>query len=299
MNVRDLLDIRVICETGSLRKAAAVLGITQPTLSNRIAHLEDQLGAPLFDRRRGQSKPTDLARFIAGRTATMAEDAARLTSEVKRLSAGRDGIVRVGVSPGPSYIAASMVTAVSDRWPSLGLDVLTAPSMQLVTALVERKLDMLVSPELDEQHPAVASELLIESEIIAVAHPDHPMCANPPADVAGLFAYPIALPIPERHYFDAIQRQFGIDVDNIPGRIMCSDPITLARVAQESRTRFAAGPRFYFLKELDSGALRVIGTPVPLRHRLFLHHNRDALPLPAVQKVRDIIKDAFSAAAGP
>jgi DNA-binding transcriptional LysR family regulator len=41
VNVRDLLDVRVICETGSLRKAATVLGITQPTLGDRIAHLED------------------------------------------------------------------------------------------------------------------------------------------------------------------------------------------------------------------------------------------------------------------
>ncbi len=55
MNVRDFLDVRVICETGSLRKAATALGVTQPTLSNRVAHLEDQLGAPLFDRTRGQS----------------------------------------------------------------------------------------------------------------------------------------------------------------------------------------------------------------------------------------------------
>ena len=70
MNVRDFLDVRVICETGSLRKAAVVLGVTQPTLSNRIAHLEDQLGAPLFDRSRGQSQPTDLALFIARRAAT-------------------------------------------------------------------------------------------------------------------------------------------------------------------------------------------------------------------------------------
>jgi hypothetical protein len=49
LNVRDFLDVKVICETGSPRKAAVVLGVAQPTLGNRIAHREDQIGVPLLD----------------------------------------------------------------------------------------------------------------------------------------------------------------------------------------------------------------------------------------------------------
>ena len=49
MDVSDLLDIKAICDAGSYRKAAEMLGITQPTLSNRIAYLEGKLGAQLFD----------------------------------------------------------------------------------------------------------------------------------------------------------------------------------------------------------------------------------------------------------
>ena len=49
MNVRDVLDAKLICETGSPRKAAVVLGVAQPTLGNRIAHREDQIGVPLLD----------------------------------------------------------------------------------------------------------------------------------------------------------------------------------------------------------------------------------------------------------
>mgnify|MGYP003403565181 CR=1 FL=1 len=45
MDVSDLLDIKAICDAGSYRKAAEALGVTQPTLSNRIAYLEGKLGA--------------------------------------------------------------------------------------------------------------------------------------------------------------------------------------------------------------------------------------------------------------
>jgi DNA-binding transcriptional LysR family regulator len=295
LNVRDLLDVRVICETGSLRKAAAVLGVTQPTLSNRISHLEDQLGAPLFDRSRGHSQPTDLALFIASRASGMAEEAARLASEVQRLSSGRSGVVRIGVTPGPSYLAAAVAVEISDRWPDLGLDLLTAPTAPLVAALIERELDMVISPALDDAHAAIESELLLESDIVVVAHPEHPLCRNPPASLLGLFEFPIALPISDRRPLDIIKQEFGVDVESLPGRILCSDPVMLARIARSSRRRFAAGPRFYFKNDIESGALRIVDTPVPLRHLLYLHHNRDAYPLPAVQKVKSVVRSMLKA----
>ena len=295
MNVRDFLDVKVICETGSLRKAAAVLGVTQPTLSNRIAHLEDQLGASLFDRSRGQSQPTDLALFIARRAGTMADEAGRLAEEARRLASGRGGLVRIGVSPVPSRIMfPDIVISIADQFPNISLDVLSAPTSQLAEGLIERQLDMIVCPALDGSHPEVASEVLLETDIIVVARPGHPLCTDPPATIAGLFKYPIALPITEKHYLDTIKRDYGIDIENLPGRILCSDPSMLARIVQKSERLFTAAPRFYFSPEIDAGLLRIVATPVPMGHTLHLHWNRDALPLPAVRRAQDAIRKAFA-----
>jgi DNA-binding transcriptional LysR family regulator len=295
LNVRDFLDVRVICETGSLRKAAVALGVTQPTLSNRIAHLEDQLGAPLFDRSHGPSQPTDLALFIARRAAMMADEAGRLTEEAKRLASGKGGLVRIGVSPVPSRVVfPDVVISIADRFPNISLDVLSAPTTQLAEGLIERKLDMIVCPALEGDHPEIASELLLDTDIIVVARPDHPLCADPPATIAELFKYPIALPIAEKHYLDTIKRDHGVDIENLPGRILCSDPSMLAGVIQRSRRLFTAAPRFYFSPEIGAGLLCIVDTPVPLRHSLFLHLNRDAFPLPAVVRVQETIRQAFA-----
>ena len=294
MNIRDFLDVRVICETGSLRKAATVLGVTQPTLSNRIAHLEDQLGASLFDRSRGQSQPTELALFIARRAATMADEASRLAEEARRLAAGKGGLVRIGVSPGPRLMLRDIVVGISEQFPNISLDVLSAPTMQLAEGLIERTLDLAICPPLEKYHAAVGSELLLESDIVVVAHPDHPLCSNPPATLTGLFKYPIALPITEKQYLERIKRDYSIDIDNLPGRILCSDPSMLALVVFKSRRVFTAAPRFYFLPELDAGMLRIVDTPVPFGHALYLHWNNDAFPLPAVQTVQAMIRKAFA-----
>jgi DNA-binding transcriptional LysR family regulator len=295
MNLRDFLDVRVICETGSLRKAATLLGVTQPTLSNRIAHLESQLGAPLFDRTRGQSRPTDLALFISRRAKNFTIEAQQLARELKGVASGKAGLVKVGLTPTVARVLLpDIAVEISDRHPRISLEMLSAPTAQLAAALIGRELDVLICPGLDEAHPSIESELLIETDIIILARPDHPLCSKPPPTIAGLLEYPIALPITERHYLDELKSEHGIDIDSLPGRILCSDPGMLARIVQRSSRLFTAAPRFYFDPELKAGTLRIVDTPVPFGHSLYMHWHRDAFPLPAVKTLQRVTREAFA-----
>jgi DNA-binding transcriptional LysR family regulator len=295
VNVRDLLDVRVICETGSLRKAATVLGITQPTLGNRIAHLEDQLGAPLFDRSRGQSRPTDLALFIAGRAATLSDEAKRLAREIRRVASGSTGLVRIGLGPAPTrLLLAGIVACINERWPNISLEMVSGHTAQLSEALLQRELDLLVCPPLDVRHEAIASEPLLEAGIVVVVSPGHPMLTEPPSDISGLFRHPIAIPFLETRYLSILRDDYGIDLNAQVGRVLCSDFEMLVRVVANSSRLFTAGPRFAFADEIAAGHLCVVDVDVPFMHTIQLHTNRDAYPLPAVTQVTDIIRQTFA-----
>lgn len=50
---------------GSFTRAAAELGLTQPTVSRHVQTIEDRLGRPLFVRDHNRVEPTDLARRLA------------------------------------------------------------------------------------------------------------------------------------------------------------------------------------------------------------------------------------------
>ena len=50
MNFRDLKAFLVVSRTGNITRAAEQLHMSQPALSRRIAELEDEVAAPLFDR---------------------------------------------------------------------------------------------------------------------------------------------------------------------------------------------------------------------------------------------------------
>jgi DNA-binding transcriptional LysR family regulator len=295
VNIRDLLDVRVICETGSLRKAAAVLGVTQPTLGARISHLEDQLGALLFDRSRGQSRPTELALFIADRAAGLADEAAQLTREARRLASCDAGIVHLGLGPGPMRILLpALALMISERYPGITIEAVSGSTAQLTEGLLGARLDLLVCPPLDDGGDKVASETVLETDLVVVAHPDHPLCLQAPADIAAAFRYPMASSFFEKRYLDMLREGFGIEFAAQAGRVVCSDFDVLVRIVTRSQRLFTAGPRFVFEPEIAAGTLRVIDLQVPLPHFIQLHQLRDRRPLPVVETVAGVIREAFN-----
>jgi DNA-binding transcriptional LysR family regulator len=294
LKISDFFDVRVICETGSLRKAAQVLGITQPTLSTRISHLETQLGTPLFDRSHGRSSPTDLALFIARRAVSLGNEANLLEREVRLLSSGKQGRVRIGLGPVLTRaLVSGIVQAIHARSPGLALELVSAPVHQLADDLTRRKIDLLVCEPLGVSHDAITAEWMAESDMVAVARPGHPLCSAPPVDLAGLLKFPMATPFVRPELLATLRTNHGIDLEAQPGRVICSDYDMLVRVVVTSATVIAVGARLAFEPELAAGTLAVIGTEIPFKNIIFMHSNRDAYPLPAVAGAQEVIRQLF------
>jgi DNA-binding transcriptional LysR family regulator len=294
VNIRDLLDVRVICETGSMRKAAVALGVTQPTLSHRVAHLEQQLGAKLFERGHGKSQPTELALLIASRAAKLADTAQALSRDVRQLAAGQSGAVRIGVGGiALRILMADTAHALDVVHHDLSLQIIMAHTAQLEESLFSHDLDIVVSAAMGTQQEGIQSELLLDAPVVVVAHPEHPFCVRPPADFRGLFEYPLAMSVLEQPYRDELLRH-GVDYETLmPGLVSSDVGLILAAVARRPRL-FTAGPRVLYAPELAAGLLRVVEVEVPLRHRIYLHENRDTHPLPAVARVKDTIRATFA-----
>lgn len=293
MDIRDLLDVRAICEAGSLRKAAVILGVTQPTLSHRIAHLEDQLGAALFDRSGGRSRPTDLARLIAARGEALAHGADVLAREARRLASGNAGCVRIGIGEVVRWILRSdAVRPIEETDGDLRLEIISGYTAQLTDSLLRRDLDLVTCAQMRHGHPEIVSELLLDEPIVVVAHPDHPLCRDPPPDVRGLFAHPFATTVLEEYYQDQL-RALGVDYADVNPALVCTDIGLILRAVARRPRLFAAGPGMLFEREIERGRLRIVEVEVPFRHMIYLHWNRESHPLPAVTRIRDSLRQIF------
>jgi DNA-binding transcriptional LysR family regulator len=296
MDLRDFLDVKAICDEGSFRKAAQVLGVAQPTLSNRVAYLEDKLGARLFERDRSRSRPTQLAELIAARAAVIGEDASLLAKDISRLAAGRTGTVRIGYGPAPGRILLNEVIArITTQLPELSISLTLGATHQLSRQLLGRELDIAVCHTFEVSHPSIVIEQELEVGNVVVAHPQHPMFRGRETALKDvILKVPMAIPVLEKRYSDLVLTGFGIDVERLPGSVICSDFELLIQLVTARPWYFTAGPEFAFRPELDSGKLRRLAAPVPFGHRVAVHTNRDALPLPAVAQVQQIVRDVVA-----
>jgi DNA-binding transcriptional LysR family regulator len=297
MDLRDFLDVKAICDEGSFRKAAHSLGVSQPTLSTRIAYLEDKLGARLFDRDRSRSRPTQLAEMIAARVAAIGQDAALLAKDIARVASGKTGVVRLGFGPAPGRILLDKVVAiVTARHPHLSISVTLGSTSQLRDQLWSRDLDIVVSHPFESPHPTILVEQEVEVDNIIVAHPKHPIFKGAEPSIRDIvMKSPMAITVLEKRYEDFVRNKIKIDVNHLPGSIICSEWELLIRLVSNRPWYFTAGPAFVFAPELASGKLRRLASPVPFSHRVAIHTNREALPLPAVANVQRIIGEVFAA----
>ena len=297
MDVRDLLDIKAICDAGSYRKAAETLGVTQPTLSNRIAHLEGKLGARLFDREHGRSRPTDLAVLIADRAEIIGRDAALLTKDIVRLASGQAGVVRIGIGPAPGRaLLGPIIERVATQLPQVGMEIVFGSTRALADQLQSRDLDIAICHPIESTADNLTCDLQLETDNVIVAHPEHAIFRDTPTGIGEILRnHPIAVPFLEQRYVDMTRQFYDVDIAQLPGRVMCSDFESLVRLVMAGPRYFTAGPVFAFAPEIKTGRLRLFDIHVPFNHQVALHTNTDAFPIPAIGRVLCIIREVFEA----
>ena len=191
-----------VYRAGSVTRAAAVLGLAQPTVTAQIRTLEADLTEALFERRPRGMAPTpaadELARRVAGLLDAL-EDAVDgdATGQAYRRA------VHLG---GPPELVCTL--AVPDLAGLLGKGVQLRLSFglaeELLTALGERRLDLVISTVRPRRRDVVA-EPLCDEEFVLVAAPswagelDHPVSPHALSRVP-LVGYAEDLPILRRYW---------------------------------------------------------------------------------------------------
>jgi DNA-binding transcriptional LysR family regulator len=99
MNLQQLRYVRALAEFGSFVDAAKRCGVTQPTLSNGVAQLEEELGVRLFVRTTRRVELSQSGRHVLPSIVDMLNAQAALVAKARELAHPEQRIVRVGVSP--------------------------------------------------------------------------------------------------------------------------------------------------------------------------------------------------------
>ncbi len=97
VELRDLGWAIVASQHRSLRQAADALNIRQSTLSRGLRDLEYKLGATLFERTNGGTRPTIEGQEFLDAARRIVEETEAITARLKTRSRGESGRLTVGV----------------------------------------------------------------------------------------------------------------------------------------------------------------------------------------------------------
>jgi len=147
LRLRDLHLFFAVVQRGSMAKAAAHLGITQPAVSEVIADLEHTLGVRLFDRKPHGVELTSYGHVLQERGKAAFDELKQGIKDIEFLSDQSGGEVKIGC---PESIAASILPAIierlNQRYPRVQLHVTQVGTSTLeFPELHARKFDLVLA----------------------------------------------------------------------------------------------------------------------------------------------------------
>jgi LysR family cyn operon transcriptional activator len=192
MELRHLRYFTAVADTLHFGRAARRVHVSQPTLSQQIRQLEEELGSPLFERARTGVRLTQAGELFRTYASRALEDVSAGQMAVGALRGLTTGTLRVGYPPSMRGVVVPALAAVLRRHPGLALSAEEAVVRRLERRLADGKLEVGLgyaparSPDLD-------AEPLFDSRLALVVARGHALAKAESVGTKQLAEEPFAL----------------------------------------------------------------------------------------------------------
>ena len=178
MNAKQYKYVLTLANEGSFSKAADVLNITQPSLSQYIKKIEKQLGLPLFDRSTTDVRLTDAGRVYVETARKVLDLEHQMDGRLTDLRSYKTGSLIIGAAP---YRAASMLPLIASRFqslhPGMHLVVREGTTAELVEGMEHGEYDLcLTMLPIDEE--LFSYEKVLEEELVLAVPASFPSLSS-------------------------------------------------------------------------------------------------------------------------
>lgn len=210
LNLRHLELLLELHQQRSLTQAAAALHMTQPAVSQQLAHIEAALGVPLFERGRGLP-PTPSGLALLRYAQQVLEGARRVQLEVRALQAGHGGLVRLGAMLVAATVLVPRVVSRLQAEPgSVQLELVEDILQGLWPRLERGELDLVVC-RIDARVRAsgLPVEALYEDPHVVVCGPRHALTQRQTVTWADTLQHPWVLPPRSTPLRSALESSFN------------------------------------------------------------------------------------------
>jgi len=203
VRLRDLHVLSATVQAGSMAKAAASLGVSQPVVSEAIADLEAAVGVRLLERSRRGVMPTVYGEAILRRSQVAFDELRQGIRDIEFLADDKVGEVRVGCPESLTLgVLAPIIDHFARRYPRVRFRVTLvntlSPRLEF-PELRERKLDVVLARTVEpfgafEHAEDLLVERLLDDHLVVVAGAASPWASRRKIELAELAEVPWILP---------------------------------------------------------------------------------------------------------
>jgi LysR family transcriptional regulator for metE and metH len=178
LELRHLSLVVALEQTGSVTRAAELLGITQPALSRQIREAERRLGTTLYSREKKRLRPTLAGECLLEHAKRLLGDLARAEMDTIQLPAGPRQMVRLGAGAYSSYRwLPGFLEALRTRAPEIDITVASDTARLPQEAVLQDELDLALAAGPVEAR-GLGTIHLFDDELVAILPPDHPLAGR-------------------------------------------------------------------------------------------------------------------------
>jgi DNA-binding transcriptional LysR family regulator len=182
-----------VARAGSIRKAAEQLHVTASAVNRRIMDLEEELGAPLFERRARGVRLTAAGELFVRYIREQTGDVERMKSQIEDLKGLRRGTVRIACSQALALdFLPREIAAYRQQFPAVAFDVKVFDHERAMATLAAYEVDLVLvfrPPFLANFQPLMS----LQQRLVALIPSDHPLASRKTIRLSDCVGYPVAL----------------------------------------------------------------------------------------------------------
>jgi LysR family nitrogen assimilation transcriptional regulator len=219
MELRQLRYFVAIVDHGSLSRAARVLHIVQPALTQQVQQLEEELGASLLHRSAQGMQATDAGKIFYQHALAILKQVADAKSAVNQSTDKPSGTVALGIPQSASgALAFPLLTAVRAAYPDIVFQLTEELTGNLTEQLASGRLNLAILFD-DGQLGKFNTKPLVEEQMMYITRTDSQFaCKRKSITLDKVLQSPLILPSIQhgvRPRIEQVVREHGKQIQNV------------------------------------------------------------------------------------
>ena len=209
MDTQNLQAFLLVAETGSFSQAAERLHLTQPAVSKRVALLEDQLQAGLFDRIGRNVSLTEAGKALLPHAQRVQQELRQAVQSVRDLEGGVAGELRLATS---HHIGLHRLPPVlshfSRAYPAVHIDIDFLDSEQAYEMIMHGSAELAVVTLAPMEQPSMITRPVWHDPLDFMVQTGHALARRKTLELRELSDHPAILPGLNTYTGQIIKRLF-------------------------------------------------------------------------------------------